>query len=68
MLQELDVSGAVVGSWDIATLLGTNVRISPTDRLQTLLATLEISSASQLKRILARVKGLPSVSDARRIL
>jgi GTP pyrophosphokinase len=51
-----------------ARLLGTNVRISPTDRLQTLLATLEISSASQLKRILARVKGLPSVSDARRVL
>ncbi len=51
-----------------ARLLGTNVRISPTDRLQTLLATLEISSAPQLKRILTRVKGLPSVSDARRIL
>jgi len=52
----------------LTRLLGTNVRISPTDRLQTLLATLEISSAPQLKRILTRVKGLPSVSDARRIL
>jgi GTP pyrophosphokinase len=51
-----------------ARLLGTKVSISPSDRLQTLRATLEIQSASQMKRILARVKGLPSVSDARRLL
>jgi (p)ppGpp synthase/HD superfamily hydrolase len=51
-----------------ARLLGTHVRISPIDRLQTLLASLEIGSASQMKKILQRIKGLPSVSDARRIL
>ena len=51
-----------------AKLLGTNVSTSPADRLQTILATLEIGSASQIKRILQRIKGLPLVSEARRLL
>jgi GTP pyrophosphokinase len=50
-----------------AELLGTNVRLSRSDRLQTLLASLEIRDAAQLKRILQRIKGLPDVREARRI-
>jgi RelA/SpoT family (p)ppGpp synthetase len=49
-----------------AKLLGTSVRISRTDRLQTLLAKLEIRDAAQLQKILQRIKGLPDVTEARR--
>jgi GTP pyrophosphokinase len=51
-----------------AKLLGTSVRVSSADRLHTVLATLEISSVEQLQKILKRIKGLPSVTEARRIV
>lgn len=51
-----------------ARLLGTKVTVSPLDRLQTLHASLEIRSVVQMQKILQRLKGLASVTEARRIL
>ncbi len=51
-----------------AKLLGTSVRVSAADRLPTVLATLEIRSVDQLQKILQRIKGLSSVTEARRIV
>jgi (p)ppGpp synthase/HD superfamily hydrolase len=51
-----------------ARLLGTKVTVSQLDRLQTLHASLEIRSVVQMQKILQRLKGLASVTEARRIL
>jgi GTP pyrophosphokinase len=42
--------------------------VNPSDNTSLFTATLEVSSATQLARILARIEGLPNVLEARREL
>jgi GTP pyrophosphokinase len=60
-----DISGIVAA--ERVNMTSTSATVSKKDRIAVITATLEISSADQLTRILNKIDRLPNVIEARRV-
>jgi GTP pyrophosphokinase len=60
-----DISGVVAAEG--VSMISTNAAVGRKDRIAVITATLEITSADQLTRILNKIDHLPNVIEARRV-